>query len=377
MAIGDIVGAALEDWLRDRYFEATIDISSSGVADYRLAELLELTSLTAADLGQLTFRDSPSLGSEALRAAVADRFPLTDQAGVLISNGSTEALFLLLTALLRAGDEIVVLNPVYPSLSRIPAALGVHLIDWRLRPEAGFCPDLDELERLLHPGVRAVLVNFPHNPTGAQLTASELDRLVELTDRNGAMLVFDGAFAELVYDGPVLQPVAGADPAIAVTGTLSKAYGLPGLRVGWCLAPRPLLTEMVRIRDYLTLATSPLTELIATAVLRSADAVLAPRLRQARENRDLLFLWASRHPGIELPVPHGGVSAFPRFRDLPDATPLADRLAEQYRTLVVPGHCFGHPDRLRIGFGGRPTDLVAGLDQVSRVVAAVSPVSVR
>ncbi|MGI8664452.1 MAG: capreomycidine synthase [Jatrophihabitans sp.] len=378
MTMRKVMASELEDWLRDRYFEVAIDISSSGVADYRLGELLDRTSLTMAQLTELTFRDSPSLGCEALRAAVASRFGAADPNEVLITNGSTEALFLLLSAQLSAGDEVIVLDPVYPSLGRIPAALGARMVSWALRPERNFEPDLDELGELLHPGVRAVLVNFPHNPTGAHLTSRQLTRLLELTGQVGAMLIWDGAFSELVYDAQLVQPAAGSDPLVAVTGTVSKAYGLPGLRVGWCLAPPPVLAELVRIRDYVTLGTSALSELIATAALESGDALLAPRLRQAELNRSQLLDWAGEQPGrVELPVPRGGVCAFPRFPGLPETTDLCARLAEQHRTLVVPGSCFGHPDRIRLGFGGRPADLEAGLEILSRAVADEAAVAVR
>ncbi|HEX8094705.1 capreomycidine synthase [Jatrophihabitans sp.] len=373
MSLKTIKASALEDWLRHRYFDAKIDISGSGVQDYSLAELVSLTSLTFEDLGALVFHDSPTLGAEPLRAAISDRFDPRRLAEPMVTHGSTEAIFLALVALLSPGEEVVVLSPVYPSLSAVVEAIGAKITVWPLDPAADFAPDLDLLASLLHPGVRAVIVNFPHNPTGASLDDAQLDRLVELVDGVGATLIWDAAFAELTYGTSCRQPEPGSDPRIVVTGSLSKAYGLPGIRIGWCLAPPDLLADMVRIRDYVTLAASPLNEMIATAVLRAADRVVGPRLAKARENRELLRRWAADQPElVSLPVPHGGVSAFPRFTGVADTTDACIRLADEQRVLVVPGACFGHPDRVRIGFGNDSDALAAGLAATAQLMSSIA-----
>jgi capreomycidine synthase len=372
MSLQTIRASALEDWLRHRYFDAKIDISGSGVQDYGLAELVSLTSLTFEELGALVFHDSPTLGAEPLREAISDRFDPRRRAAPMVTHGSTEAIFLTLVALLSPGDEVVVVSPVYPSLSAVVEAIGAKITVWPLDPAADFVPDLDVLASLLHPGVRAVIVNFPHNPTGASLDDAQLDQLIELVAGVGATLVWDAAFAELTYGTSCRQPDPGTDPRVVVTGSLSKAYGLPGIRIGWCLAPPDLLADMVRIRDYVTLAASPLNELIATAVLRAGDQLVAPRLAQARHNRELLFRWASEHPElVSLPVPHGGVSAFPGFAGVADTTEACIRLADEQRVLVVPGACFGHPDRVRIGFGNDSDALVAGLAATAQMMASI------
>ncbi|MBO3751471.1 capreomycidine synthase [Streptosporangiaceae bacterium NEAU-GS5] len=359
--VGDIAPALLEDWLRERYFSASIDISSSGVQDYTLGDLRRRLGISTADLDAVAFRDSPSLGCEPLREAVAAR--TGRPAGeVMVTHGSSEALFLALAALIRPGDEIVVLRPVYQSLSSIAEVLGARLRTWTLHPADDFRPDLDRLRAVLTERTRAVLVNFPHNPTGVTLTPGQYAEFLEILRGHPGHLVWDAAFSDLTYDQPPLpDPGLGLERVISV-GTLSKAYGLPGLRVGWCLAPAALLPAMTKIRDYLTISTSPLAEMLATAVLRQPESVLGPRLRQARENREALLAWARENTGrVSLPRPAGGVSAFPAFSGVDDVTGLCHRLEER-GVLVVPGACFGHPDRMRIGFGGFPQSLRTGLD---------------
>ncbi|MFD0480334.1 aminotransferase class I/II-fold pyridoxal phosphate-dependent enzyme [Nonomuraea thailandensis] len=186
-----------------------------------------------------------------------------------------------LAALVRPGDEVVVLRPVYQSLSSIAEVLGARLRPWTLDPADGFRPDLDRLRAVLSDRTRVVLVNFPHNPTGVTLTPGEYAEFLDIVGRHPCHLVWDGAFSRLTHESPALpDPGAVLERAVSV-GTLSKAYGLPGLRVGWCLGDPGLLATMTRVRDYLTLSTSPLAETLATAVLRQPDLVLNPRLRQA------------------------------------------------------------------------------------------------
>lgn len=370
--IGDIAPALLEDWLRERYFRARIDISSSGVENYSLGDLRALLGISAADLDDLVFRDSPSLGAEGLREAVAARFAPGCADQVMMTHGSSEALFLALSAVVRPGDDVVVLSPVYQSLSSIPEALGATTRVWELRPEDGFKPDIGLLRKVFSPRTRAVVVNFPHNPTGTMPDPADYTELLDLVGSSDCHLFWDSAFGELVHDRPPLP-----DPRLTLErcvsfGTLSKAYGLPGLRVGWCIAPPELLRPMIRIRDYVSISTSPLNEAIATAVITHADAILAPRLATARTNRALLLDWAARHPDlVSLPTPAGGVCAFPSFVGCADVQAACERLIEDRGVLVVPGSCFGHPDRMRIGYGGPTDELVAGLDHVAEVVAGV------
>jgi capreomycidine synthase len=361
--------AALEDWLRDSYFDAEVDISSSGVAPYSVAEFRAITGLELAELDALAFRDSRSLGDPRLRAAIAGRWGDGDPERVMAANGSSEALFLVLSTLLRPGDEVVVQEPAYHSLVSIAGAMGCQVRAWPLRFEDGFRPDLDELEALLSGRTRMVVVNFPHNPTGVSLDADAAARLVDLVAGTGAYLLWDAAFADLSYDRPPLPDASTRYERAITFGTLSKAFGLPGLRVGWCFAPPDVLDGCVQLRDYTTLALSPVVELFALHAVRHADVLLAPRLAQARESRDVLREWVHGHDDrVAWVRPDGGVTAFPLLRGVPDVERFCDRLMGEHRVLLVPGTCFGRPGHVRLGFGVRPDELSAGLDAVSRLL---------
>ncbi|GHC43879.1 capreomycidine synthase [Streptomyces cinnamoneus] len=367
----NVPAAALEDWLRERYFQAETDISSSGVHNYTLGDLRALDpGLRDGELDALMFRDGPALGAERLRAAVAARVHPGPGQVVMTTHGSSEALFLALNALVRPGDEVVVPDPAYHSLSALAASVGAVLRPWPLRPENGFVPDLADLRAVLSARTRLVVVNFPHNPTGACVDPAGRTELLELVEASGATLLWDGALTDLVYDHPPLPDPSRDIGRCLSFGTLSKAYGLPGLRVGWCVLPAELAPGLVRMRDYLTLSLSPLTELLAAVAVEHADTLIAPRLAGARRGRDLLLEWARRTDGaVECPVPRGGVTAFPRFRGVTDTTELCERLLARHGVLAVPGSCFGHPDRMRIGFSCPEGDLLRGLEAISEELA--------
>ena len=362
----DIAPAHLEYWLRDYYFTAEIDISCSGVENFSFGELRQLFNIATEDLDSIMLRDSRTLGAPELRTAIGNRFGNGKAERVMATNGSSEAIYLIMHSLLQAGDEVVVLDPAYQQLFSIAESVGCNLKHWRLRFEDSFKPDLGEARRLIGPQTRMIVVNFPHNPTGASLTPEEQDELIELAADAGAYLVWDGAFAELTYDGPVLpDPGERYDRSITL-GTLSKAYGLPGLRVGWCLAAPEVLERLVRLRDYTTLALSPLVEHVATRAIENGDLLLKPRLAQARHNLELLLSWANSHSEfVQLVRPQGGVSVFMRVHGVADIEDFCRQLADEYSVLLVPGTSFGHSDYVRLGFGCSTAELTTALSRLS------------
>lgn len=360
--------------MRAYYFSVEIDIGSSGVENFSLRHLRSLVDLDLEQLDDVVFQDSETLGGGRLRRAIADRWADGDVTRVMATGGSSEANFLLMHGLLARGDEVVVLDPCYPQLHTIAEVRGCRMRRWPLRFSAGFVPDLDDARRAITAKTRMVVVNFPHNPTGASLDRAGQRELVDMASRVGAWLVWDNAFGELTYDTPPLPEVHRLYERGISMGTLSKAYGLPGLRVGWCLAPPEVLARMIRLRDYTTLHLSPLVELVASKAIEHADRLVALRLAEARQNLLTLAAWMELHQGaVDWAPPRGGVSAFPRLGRVADVDGLCRELAEAHRVLLVPGSCFGHPQHVRLGFGCRPDHLEEGLARLSRLLPEPLP----
>ncbi len=367
----EIAPALLEDWLRDYYFNTSIDLGCSGVENFSFGELRELFNLTEADLDRVVFRDSRSLGAPELRNVIARRWGSGDKNSVMVTHGSSEAMYLIMHALLRVGDEVIVLAPAYQSLFSIADAIGCQLKQWRLHFDRQFAPDMDEAENLIGPRTRMVIVNFPHNPTGASLSVEQQEQLISMVEKVGAYLFWDGAFSDLVYEGaPLPNPALRYERAVSC-GTLSKAYGLPGLRVGWCFASPEVLDRCVRLRDYITLSMSPLVELIARMAIEKADSILEKRLLQARGNLELLAAWINQHRDyVDWAQPKGGVSAFIHFRGAINIEEFCHHLAQNYSLLLVPGTCFDHPSFVRLGFGGATPEFRTGLSLLSGLLTS-------
>lgn len=367
--ISNLAPALLEDWMRDYYFNTEIDIGSSGVENFSLAELYKLTELTQEELNSVIFHDSSSLGNSSLRRAIALRWGNGDPEQVMVTHGSSEANFLIMNGLLKAGDEVVVLDPCYQQLFSIAESIGCQLKHWHLRFEQNFIPDINEVKSLISPRTKMVVVNFPHNPTGASLTKKEQKDLVSIVSKVEAFLVWDAAFSDLVYKGyPLLNPNVYYERSISM-GTFSKCYGLPGLRFGWCLASSEILAHFINLRDYTTLHLSPLIELIAQRVVENADKLLSARSQQAFNNLNILSTWVYQHRKfVEWSRPQGGVCAFLRLKGIPDSEAFCHHFAKDYQVLLVPGTCFNHANYVRLGFGGATSDLKEGLNRLSKAL---------
>jgi capreomycidine synthase len=361
--------ALLEEWMRLYYFAVDADLGSSGVSDHSLAEIRALVGIGVDEMDAIVFHDSQTLGGDGVRRAIAGRWTRGDTDRVMVTHGSTEAIFLLMNALLHPGDEVVVLDPVYPGLGDVVSGLGCRTVHWTLRAEDGWRPDLDALASLVTRRTRMVVVNFPHNPTGATLTPAEQDRLLSIVQGAGAWLLWDGAFADLTYETPPLPDPVNRYARTISLGTLSKGYGLPGLRVGWCLADPTVLDGMARVRDYTTLHLSPLVELIAERVILGADRILGPKRAAAVRNRALVQAWMDEQDGaITWTPPMGGVCGFPRLHEVGDVESFCHTLAREHRVMLVPGTCFGTPGHARLGFGGRTDVLEEGLGRLSEAL---------
>ncbi|MFD6567687.1 capreomycidine synthase [Micromonospora profundi] len=366
----EIAVAHLEAWMRDYYHKVDHDIGSSGVRDLSMHEFRALCGFELSELDDMVFHDSESYGGSRLRAALADRWTGGDVDRMMVTHGSSEAIYLVMHLALEPGDEVIVLDPAYQQLYDIAASRGCRVTRWQLDPAAGFAADLSVLRELAARGPRMIVVNFPHNPTGVSITVEQQKELVAIAAEAGAWLVWDHAFGELTYTTDPLPIPVGYERSI-VWGTFSKSYGLAGLRVGWCVAPPELLARMAVLRDYIALYVSPVLEFFAEQAVRHADRIVAMQREHARANRQLLIDWAADRPElVRLSPPAGGVAAFVELLGQPDVVASCRRLAEQHRVLLVPGVCFGEAYRnhVRLGFGGSTAELTAGLALLDRVL---------
>ncbi|MCC6704761.1 MAG: aminotransferase class I/II-fold pyridoxal phosphate-dependent enzyme [Thermomicrobiales bacterium] len=365
---------ALERWMTRWELDVAYDIAESGIYPMSTRELIDLAP--AGERAELldTLLDyrlgySEARGSAGLRAEIASTYAGANPDQVLITTGAIEANYLLFNTLLEAGDHVVAVNPAYQQLNSVPKAIGADVSLWKLREENGFRYDLDEFERdLLRPNTRLIVVNTPHNPTGAMLTDAELDRIYALAEARGAWVLCDEAYRWLdMPDGePLARPIAERGPLGISVGTFSKPFGLPGLRIGWMVAPEEIVAACWGMRDYITLSPGKLNDALSLHALRHRSQIVTRTQGIVRENLAVANAWFDEWGElVGWTPPRGGLLALMNYRlDLPSSE-LADKLAGEYSVMLAPGSAFGFEHHLRIGIGQRPDLFKTGLDQTA------------
>ncbi|HVS42627.1 MAG TPA: pyridoxal phosphate-dependent aminotransferase [Candidatus Dormibacteraeota bacterium] len=365
MRLGRAGEVELERWFAAHGAPPRIDLARSGAAPLSVAALLALAGPGAVDeyLG-LSLDYGDGRGGERLRAAVAAAGAARRPAEVVITQGAVEAILLACAAVAGPGDTVVVGTPAYAGMLRAPEAAGASVVEVPVWRPGSSRLDLGPLLARLPDRTRAVLVNSPHNPTGAAVDPAELEALAARCAAAGATLIVDEvARGTLDPAAPSLTASpAFADGAVVAIGDVSKAFGLGGLRVGWLTGARPaLLDRVAALKDLTTLGTPAPSELLAALALENRGA-LAPRVAAvAGANLDLLARWTAGVPGAELTAPRDGLVAFPRLPDEIAAPMRLERLRRRAGVAAVPGALFGVPGRVRLALGGRPAHLAEAL----------------
>ncbi len=330
-------------------------LCASDCESMSVGELIALAGADAADLLGLRLGYTESSGAPSLRAAVAALYDHVDPQEVVVLGAPEEGIYLTMRALLEPGDPVVVLTPAYDSLLNLAEHVSGNVARWAIRPVPGdWSLDLAELDRLVTPATRLVVVNFPHNPTGYLPDAAEFDALLDIVGRSGAWLLCDEMYRGLERDpaGRLPSAVDRTDRAIVLSG-LSKTHGLPGLRTGWLVIRDPALrAEIVNWKHYTTICAAAPSEALATMALRS-HARLAERNRQIiAHNLATAEAFFGRWPGMfEWRPPRAGSVALVGL-DAPSATAYCHALARDAGVLLLPGPCLGADDHsVRFGFG--------------------------
>jgi aspartate/methionine/tyrosine aminotransferase len=366
----------LERWFAQHEFTAPLHACASDVEAPSMAEVLALGSeRTRADWEALALGYTEAPGHPRLREAIAGLYDGLAADDVLVFAGAEEAIFAWANSELEAGDHVVVVWPSYQSLHEVARAGGADVTLLELRHEDGWALDLDELRRALRPATRAIVVNFPHNPTGAHLDRATFDELVGLAEEAGARLFSDEVYRWCEHDGAELLPAAAEVSAEALSlGVMSKTFAMPGLRIGWVASrDRALLDRLAGFKDYTTICNSAPSELLAVAALEGIETVLERTRSIVEPNLALLDGFFERHAGaLEWVRPRGAPIGFPRLVGGLGGEDFARELLEREGVLVLPGRLYGHPgDHFRLGFGR--TNLPEALERIDSFLAAWVP----
>ena len=354
----------LEEWFDDYQYEIRYDIGESAVKYLTFGQL-------GLNLDHLPLRYGYHRGRPDLREALAEQYrPLTAQ-NVIVTSGGSEAIFLVTAALFKPGDHAIVEHPNYPSLYEIPRSFNCEVSFLRLTFENQFQPDLAELDRLVTPKTRLVTLTHPNNPTGAMISRATLEALIRWVEARGLYLLFDETYREMGFEN-MLPPAATLSPRVISLSSMSKCYGLPGIRIGWLVTQdQALLDSLLNIREQVTITNNALGEEIAVQVLRQKEQYLQRARASILANRAIVTEWMRQQQDFEWVFPAAGVVSLPRLAAHVRVEPeqVYRRLAEVYKTFVIPGRCFEVDNRhFRLGFGAQPEEIRAGLANLNRAL---------
>lgn len=351
-------------------YEQTVEYnySESGVHPMQLQELLgddmSVEELLATEINYPVVNGSPALRSRI--AELYDGGP--DEDNVLVTVGASEANFILVDTLLEPGDEMVSMRPSYLQIWGAAANRGIQVNPLELREENGWAPDLDQMRDIVTDKTKLIAVTNPNNPTGRIMSEDEMDAIVEVADKVGAWLVADEVYrgAERERNDETPSFYGRYDKVIALNG-MSKAYGLPGLRTGWAVAPKEVIRDLWRRHEYVNIAGSmfgqKLTELALAPEVR--PRVIARTRGLIRNGFPVLKSFLDQRPDIfSLTPPDASAMSFVKVNIDMGSEELVHRLREEKSVLLVPGAFFGRENHLRISFALDESYLSPGLSRL-------------
>lgn len=364
----------LESYFSRWEFTARYHLTASDAQTMTVRELLAL----AGDEEREAFADLPlgyleTWGTPRLREAVAAGYRTLGPDDVLTFAGADEALYWVLRVFAGPGDHVVVTVPNYQAIETVPLAAGADVTGVLLDERDGWRLDLDAVRAALRPRTTLVVVNFPNNPTGAVPDPRTWAALVELCEERGVRLLSDEVYAGVELDpARALPPAADLSPSAVSLGVLSKAYGLPGLRIGWLATrDRVLLRLLEGHKHYTTICNAGPSEFLGAIALRERERILARTRAVIAENLPLFDEFFARHADLfQWAPPDGGCVAFPRYLGVDGVEALCHELVETEGVLLLPASIYASalapvpPDRFRIGIGRRgPQEALAAFDR--------------
>jgi aspartate/methionine/tyrosine aminotransferase len=361
-------------------YEHQVDynLSESGVQPLKLGELVADPASQAALLAEALCYTQTN-GTALLRERVAAQYPGGTAHHVLMTNGGAEANYITMWNLVEPGDEVVMMVPNFMQAWGVGRAFGAVMKEWPLVPPkhsgAGrrrWRIDVDALEQLMTPRTKVIAICNPNNPTGTRFESDDLDRIAAIADKYGSWILSDEIYRGAERDGRETPTMWSRSERVIVTSGLSKAYGLPGLRIGWIVGPPSRIASLWSFHDYTTIAPSALSDTLARHALEPSmrERLLARTRGVLNRNFPIMADWLDEGGDLFSYVPpDAGAMVYVRYHRSINSTDLVTRLRLEKSVLIVPGDHFGMDGYLRFGFGERPEKLQAALERTRQGIA--------
>jgi aspartate/methionine/tyrosine aminotransferase len=342
------------------------DMSESGVRPLTLRELtamgFDLESFLDVPLGY-----SQSNGTIELRTGIAAGYPGATAENVEVTNGTSEANFLIASSQLRPGDDVAMEVPNYMQLPGVARSLGAAVKTFQLREDSGWQPDWEEFEAAVTPKTRLLYLSNPNNPTGSVLSDASMQRIADRCTTTGTWLLSDEVYLGAEIDRPRTTSFWGLSDRVVVTSGLSKAYGIPGVRIGWMIGPPDLVSASWTQHDYITIGPNKMSDRIAQVAVEPANRERCYwRTREIlRHNLPIAREWVASFGGhLTWIEPQAGAIALLNYHSTLPSFELAERIRIRRSTLVVPGSHLGLEGYIRVWLGGKEEFLREGLRRI-------------
>jgi aspartate/methionine/tyrosine aminotransferase len=349
--------AAYMEWAK-LHSSARYNLATSGLGSLPLREL-------PVSLDDLEITGESAYGYEPLLEAVARHTGAAPE-NVVLAAGTSMANHLALAGVLEPGDEVLIEAPAYPMMAAAARYLRAQVTTFPRRMEDGYRIDPDQVRSRLSPHTRAIVVTDLHNPSSVRAEAAALRALAALAEESGAWLLVDEVYLEVVFEQDV-RSAWHLGPRVLATSSLTKAYGLSGLRCGWILAPAETARTLWRLNDVFAASAAHIPERLGVIAFQNLASLRERARARLQAHRGLLNVFLEGRDDLESVAVPWGTTAFPRLREgAVDA--LCARLRDVYETSVVPGRFFGAERHFRIGLGGETSELQEGLARLGQAL---------
>ncbi len=347
------------EWARTHMGRVKVDLAKSNVKGLTKEEL-GLT-LDAVQISAPT-----DDGVVELRELLSRRYGVP-RSGVLVTSGATQAIFLACAAAVGEGDQVLLESPNYEPLYRALQERGAEIKMLERRFERGWQIELEELERLAGRSTRAIVLTNTHNPSGAATSPEKMGQIGQIARGYGATVIVSEVYLDNAF-APGQKPAATLGPNLVSIGSLSKVYGLGGLRIGWMVGPEPILKKARVILDYIECDLPAPSESIALAALRKGPELVLRCQQIALRNFKIIREWIEKRGDVQWVEPAGGTVCMVKLPHHVEAQSLAGLLREKYGTLVVPGDFFWIRGFIRLSAGTDEDVLRQGLKNIGKAI---------
>jgi aspartate/methionine/tyrosine aminotransferase len=349
------------------YSTIQYNLAESSVRDRTIGEL-------GIDLSNVLMNYGHHRGLPQLQQAICEGSIILKSEHVLITAGAAQALYLVATTLLQSEDHLIVVRPNYGTNLETPRGIQCAMTVIDLAFESGFQPDINEIQQAIRPTTKLISITHPHNPAGVFVSQSTIESLIQLSEKQGCYLLIDETYRHLNFKTPLLPYFAEKSDRVISVSSLSKAFGAPGIRIGWVISrDAKLQHDLLAAKEQMIISNSVVDEYIAFQIFLQKEKLLSDVHSTLRTNYKIVKDWLEvNNDFFEWVAPNAGAVVFPRIKESTqvDFSKFYDRLYNHYHTVVGGGHWFEQNQRyMRIGFGyPAASELCIGLENVMSCV---------